>query len=94
VRRSAMENSNFALPEVHLLSMAEPGYRRFADPSQRILYAPWQKIDLRRFKPAKQADYLWYIGTARPVALPDGARILFRTRNSFLARLANSPESS
>ena len=94
VRRSAKENSNFALPEVHLLSMAEHDYRRFADPSQRILYAPWQKIDLRRFKPAKQADYLWYIGTAHPVALPDGARILFSTPNSFLARLANRPESS
>ncbi len=94
VRRSAAENSNFALPGVHLLSMAEPGYRRFADPSQRILYAPWQKIDLRRFRAAKKADYLWYIGTAKPVALPDGARILFRTPNSFLARLAKSPESS
>lgn len=94
VRKSARENSNFALPDVHMLSMAEPDYRHFADPSQRILYAPWQKIDLRRFKAAEKADYLWYIGTARPVALPDGARILFRTPNSFLARLANPPESS
>jgi len=94
VHKSAMENSNFALPDVHLLSMREPGYRRFADPSQRILYAPWQKIDLRKFRAAKKADYLWYIGTARPVALPDGARILFRTPNSFLARLANPAEPS
>ena len=94
VRRSAMENSNFALPDVHLLAMREPGYRRFADPSQRILYAPWQKIDLRKFKAGKMADYLWYIGTKTPVALPDGARILFRTPNSFLAQLAKPAESS
>ncbi|MBB4859107.1 hypothetical protein HNO88_002433 [Novosphingobium chloroacetimidivorans] len=94
VRRSAMENSNFALPGVHLMSMADPEYKRFADPSQRILYAPWQKIDLRRFKPAKKADYLWYIGNVHPVALPDGARILFRTPNSFLARLAKPAKSS
>lgn len=94
VRRSAKENSNFALPGVHLLSMAEPDSRRFADPSQRILYAPWQKIDLRKFRPAKQADYLWYIGTVEPAAVPEGAHILFRTPNSFLARLANPPKSS
>ena len=77
-----------------LLAMRGKEYRRFADPSQRILYAPWQRIDLRRFRPAKKAEYLWYIGTARPVALPDGARILFSTPNSFLARLANSSEPS
>ena len=94
VYKSAMENSNFALPDVHLLSMREKDYRRFADPSQRILYAPWQKIDLRKFKAAKKADFLWYIGTKRPVALPDGARILFRTPNSFLAQLAKPAESS
>ncbi len=94
VRKSAMENSNFALPGVHLLSMAQPGYKRFADPSQRILYAPWQKIDLRRFKAAKKAEYLWYIGTVHPVSLPDGAEILFSTPNSFLARLANPAKSS
>ncbi len=94
VRKSAMENSNFALPNVHMLAMRGREYRRFADPSQRILYAPWQKIDLRRFRPAKKAEYLWYIGTARPVALPDGARILFSTPNSFLARLANPAKPS
>ncbi|MEW9854238.1 hypothetical protein [Novosphingobium sp. M1R2S20] len=94
VRKSALENSNFALPDVHMLGMRQKEYRRFADPSQRIVYAPWQRIDLRRFRAGKKADYLWYIGTARPVALPDGARILFRTPNSFLARLANPPESS
>ncbi|WP_260927287.1 hypothetical protein [Novosphingobium sp. 9] len=88
VRRSAMENSNFALPDVHMLSMRDQTYR-FADPSHRILYGPDQDIDLRKFRPARHADYLWYIGTRKPVALPDGARIIFSTPNSFLARLAS-----
>lgn len=88
VRRSAMENSNFALPDVHMLSMRDRNYR-FADPTQRILYSANQNIDLRKFNPARHADYIWYIGTRKPVALPDGAKILYSTPNSFLARLAN-----
>ncbi|WP_243692669.1 MULTISPECIES: hypothetical protein [Novosphingobium] len=88
VRRSAMENSNFALPDVHMLSMRDLSYR-FADPSQRILYSPRQHIDLRKFAPARHAEYLWYIGRIKPVALPDGARILYSSPNSFLARLAD-----
>lgn len=87
VRRSAMENSNFALPDVHMLSMREKAYR-FADPTQRILYSANQRIDLRKFRPALHAEYLWFIGKVKPVALPDGARILYSTPNSFLARLA------
>lgn len=87
VRRSAMENSNFALPDVHMLSMRDGSFR-FNDPTHRILYSRNQKIDLRKFRPARQADFLWYMGTTVPVALPDGARIVFSTPNSFLARLA------
>lgn len=89
VRNGAMENSNFALPDVHMLSMRERRYS-FADPTQRILYAPNQRIDLRKFRPARHADYLWYIGDAQPVALPDGARIVYSTSNSFLARMPNA----
>ena len=89
VRRSAMENSNFALPDVHMLSMRETRYR-FNDPTQRILYSPNQRIDLRKFKPARHADYLWFIGNVRPVALPDGARIVHSTPDSFLARLPDT----
>ncbi|HUD28308.1 MAG TPA: hypothetical protein VMQ93_05500 [Novosphingobium sp.] len=89
VRRSSMENSNFALPDVHMLSMRETRYR-FNDPTQRILYSPRQRIDLRKFKPARHADYLWYIGDKKPVGLPDGARIVYATPNSFLARLPNA----
>src|SRR3546814_12603187 len=57
VRRSAMENSNFALPDVHMLAMRETRYR-FNDPTPRILFAPGQRIDLRKFKPARHKDYL------------------------------------
>ncbi|WP_239026510.1 hypothetical protein [Novosphingobium decolorationis] len=89
VRRSAMENSNFALPDVHMLSMREEGYN-FADPSHRILYSSYQRIDLRKFRPANHADYLWYIGNSQPVALPDGAHIVYETENSFLARLPDA----
>ncbi|PEQ12816.1 hypothetical protein B2G71_11035 [Novosphingobium sp. PC22D] len=91
VRRSAKENSNFALPDVHMLSMRDTRFW-FADPMQRVMYSPGQKIDLRKFRPARHADYLWFMGTVRPVALPDGARILYSTPNSFLARLANRGE--
>lgn len=84
-----MENSNFALPDVHMLSMRETRYR-FNDPTQRILYSPNQRIDLRKFKPARHADYLWYIGDKRPVAIPEGAWIVYATSNSFLARLPNA----
>ena len=89
VRRSAMENSNFALPDVHMLAMREQKYR-FNDPTQRILYWPNQRIDLRKFKPARHADYLWFIGNVHPVAVPDGSRIVFSTPNSFLARLPDA----
>jgi len=91
VRNSAKENSNFALPDVHMLSMRDTSFW-FADPMQRVMYSPGEKIDLRRFRPARHADYLWFIGTVHPVALPDGARILYMTPNSFLARLANPGE--
>ncbi len=89
VRRGAMENSNFALPDVHMLSMREQSYR-FDDPTQRILYSTYQRIDLRKFRPAFHADYLWYIGNSQPVALPDGAHIIYETDNSFLARMPDA----
>ena len=93
VRRGAMENSNFALPGVHMLAMRNARIR-FADPSQRVLYSKGQSIDLRRFRPAKYADYLWYIGTLRPVALPEGSVVLYKTPNSVLARLAKPADPS
>lgn len=90
VRRSALENSSFALPDIHMLQVRGLG-ASFADPSHRIFYSRGEVIDLAKFGPARQADYLWYVGTARPVRLPPGARIIHRTPHSFLARLANPP---
>ena len=46
-----------------------------------------QTPDLTRFKPAPEADYLWYFGKYQPAALPPGAKVMFRTKHSLLARL-------
>jgi hypothetical protein len=61
----------------------------FVDPSHRIMYWPGQPIDLSKFKPARQADYIWYFGRMTPTRMPSGATVLYATRHSFLARLAN-----
>jgi hypothetical protein len=34
---------------------------------------------------------LWYIGRQMPATMPEGAVIVYRTSNSFLARLAKAP---
>jgi len=88
VRRDALVNAHFAIPGVHMLRLREGG-RGFVDPSQRIIHWNGQKIDLAHFAPALQADYLWYFGRLRPDTLPPGARVLYATRISFLAQLAN-----
>lgn len=89
VRRSALENSNFALKDIHMLSLRESG-ADFADPSHRILYSQGDRIDLSQFGPASKADYLWYVGDIEPFALPAGATIIHRTDHAFLARLAKA----
>ena len=89
VRRDALVNSHFAVKGVHMLSLRN-GPEGFTDPSQRIFRAPGAPIDLSGFEPARHADYLWYIGREAPARLPDGAIVVFSTRGSFLARLANS----
>ena len=90
VRRDALVNSHFAIPGVHMLSLREaiPG---FVDPSQRILADRGEPIRLDLFEPVLHADYLWYFGRRMPAGLPAGARMLYRTRHSFLARLAKTP---
>jgi len=90
IRKSALENSNFALADIHMLSLREPGYS-FADPSHRILYRQGEAIDLADFAPASRADYLWYIGEIEPDSLPPDAQVIHRTPHSFLARLAKRP---
>ncbi|MCB2061559.1 MAG: hypothetical protein R3E09_05490 [Novosphingobium sp.] len=88
VRRDALVNSHFAVPGIHMLRLKEGG-KGFVDPSQRIYRLPGEPIDLAAFVPAHHADYLWYFGKEKPARMPKGAQVLFRTPNSFLARLAN-----
>jgi hypothetical protein len=88
VRRDALVNTHFAIPGVHMLRLKQGG-ASFTDPSQRIFYRRGEPIDLAAFTPAKQADYLWYIGSQAPARMPPGATVLYRSKGSFLARLAN-----
>ena len=90
VRRDALTNSNFAVPGVHMLRQREH-LDHFVDPSHRLFTYPGQHIDLSQFRPAAHADYLWYIGEEEPAVLPKGARVIYRTPGSLLARLANRP---
>jgi hypothetical protein len=60
---------------------------KWVDPSQRIYARSYQTPDLRRFKPAQEADYLWYFGKFRPWALPAGAQMVYATRHSVLVKL-------
>ena len=87
IRRDALVNTHFAIPGVHMLKLRE-GDENFVDPSHRVTHWPKRPIYLHNFKPAKQADYLWYIGQQGPTTLPPGTKVLFATRHSFLARLA------
>ncbi|WP_144039929.1 hypothetical protein [Novosphingobium sp. TH158] len=86
VRRDALVNCLFAIPGVHMLQVKAPGWN-FADPSQRYLLRRWQRVDLRNFAPAAKADFLWYYGARPPIAMPEGAEVIFRTKHSFLARM-------
>jgi len=86
VRRDALVNNHFAIPGVHMLTLT-PAAWKWVDPSQRIYMRHNQTPDLTRFKPALEADYLWYFGKYQPAALPPGARIIFRTKHSLLAKL-------
>jgi hypothetical protein len=90
VRRDALVNVHFAIPGVHMLQLRDP-IDVFIDPHHRIIYPPGTPVDLSHFEPALYADYLWYFGGRQPSALPEGAVVLYRTRHSLLARLANLP---
>jgi hypothetical protein len=92
VRRNALVNSHFAIPGVHMISLKEGG-AGFVDPSQRIMHWPRRPIYLHDFKPARQADYIWYFGWRGPDTLPPGTKVIYATRQSFLARLAKQPAS-
>lgn len=90
--RDALVNTHFAEPGVHMLQLREGG-PEFKDPSQRILLAPGEPVDLANFVPAQGMDYLWYIGGETPATLPPGAQVIYRTRRSLMARLAKPAAS-
>ncbi len=87
LRRDALVNANFAVEHIHMLHLREAGY---VDPSQRLLLHADQRIDLAHFRPAEQAEWLWYVGARAPDSLPAGAQVVWRHGNSLLARLAKS----
>ena len=93
VRRDALVNSNFAVPRIHMLTMRDGGHN-FFDASQRIKFRPGDVIDLAHYSPARQADYLWYVGPPEPNRLPSGAVVIWRSSHSLLARLAKAPDPS
>ncbi|MES2492213.1 MAG: hypothetical protein V4579_02905 [Pseudomonadota bacterium] len=87
LRRGALVNAHFALPGVHMLRLRTVG-PWFADPSQRVAWRSGQPVDLSRFAPAAEAEYLWYVGPRDKLTLPPGARPVFTTDRSLLVQLA------
>ena len=92
VRRDALVNTHFAVPGLHMLRLRDAS-PAFADPSHRVFVTPGKAPDLSAFAPAKEADYLWFIGKQAPSRLPDGAEVIYRGPGTFLARLAK-PEGA
>jgi hypothetical protein len=90
IRRDALVNSHFAIPGVHMLRLKDARLDEdFVDPSHRVMHRRGRPIYLQHFKPANHADYLWYFGKEGPTTLPPGTKVLYATRHSFLAKLAN-----
>lgn len=90
VRRDALVNSHFAIPGVHMLTLTPKAWK-WVDPSQRIYAGPGRSVDLARFRPAREADYLWYFGRYQPRHVPAGAQVVYRTRHSLLLKLVQPP---
>jgi len=90
VRRDALVNNHFAIPGVHMLTLTPQAWK-WVDPSQRIFAAGDRRVDLSTFKPAKEADYLWYFGKFPPRKLPEGARLIYHTKHSQLFQLFRPP---
>jgi len=90
VRRDALVNNHFAIPGVHMLTLTPEAWK-WVDPSQRIFAGAGQRVDLTKFKPAQDADYVWYFGKYQPERLPEGARVVYRTKHSVLAQIVRPP---
>ncbi|NBC35043.1 hypothetical protein GTZ99_00555 [Novosphingobium sp. FSY-8] len=87
VRREALSNANFAVANVHMLRIRDAS-RGFVDPSHRILQAADRPVDLADFAPAREADWLWYVGQRLPDRLPLGAVVVWSAPGTLIARLA------
>ena len=85
VRRDCLTNAHFAVPQIHMLHLKVPFE---VDPSHRVILGDEEKVDMANFEPARDADYLWYVGAREPDSLPDGAVVVWRQGHSLLARLA------
>lgn len=90
VRRDALVNSHFAIPGVHMLTLTPQAWK-WVDPSQRIYASAGRGVDLTKFKPARDADYLWYFGRYQPNKVPEGAEVLYKTKHSLLLKLVQPP---
>lgn len=86
VRKDALANMHFALPGVHMLTLREGG-PLFRDPWHRILHPHGAPLDLATYAPARDADWLWYVGRQEPGRLPPGAEVVRRAPRTLLARL-------
>ncbi len=75
LRRDAMVNANFAVPHVHMLHLRQGS---FADPSHRVRQSSGLPVDLAHFGPARNADFLWYVGIRPPASLPPGAQVIWQ----------------
>jgi hypothetical protein len=85
LRNHALVNANFAVSHIHMLTLRDGGY---ADPSQRLLQRPSAPVLLDRFKPARDAEWLWYVGGKPAASVPAGAVAVWRYGDSVLLRLA------
>ncbi|MBS0254857.1 MAG: hypothetical protein JSS36_06515 [Proteobacteria bacterium] len=83
LRRDALVNANFAVAQIHMLHLRHDGY---VDPSQRLLLYTRQPVDLAGFKPAQDAEWLWYVGERMPATLPRG-EVVWRDPHGLLLRL-------
>ncbi|HWU02160.1 MAG TPA: hypothetical protein VN222_05420, partial [Novosphingobium sp.] len=90
-RRDALTNANFAVANVHMLHL-KPEIPGFVDPSQRIIEAASQPLDLAGFAPAEHADWLWYVGDRQPDTLPAGAMV-WRSDHGLLLRLSHAGDA-
>ncbi|HET9629197.1 MAG TPA: hypothetical protein VFP14_06900 [Novosphingobium sp.] len=89
VRRSAVTNSDFAIPGVHMLSLRDP--RTPHDPAYLLPEAHGERPDLAAFAARYPSDYLWYVGEEPPARYPPGSSVVYRTATTLMIKLAAPP---